>query len=38
GVSPEVAEEDACKIEHDISAETFDRMKEYFEKVKNKKS
>ncbi|MBO7668483.1 MAG: metal-dependent transcriptional regulator [Firmicutes bacterium] len=38
GVSPEVAEEDACKIEHDISAETFDRMKEYFEKVKNRKS
>ena len=27
GVSPEVAEEDACKIEHDISDETFDAIK-----------
>ena len=27
GVSPEVAAEDACKIEHDISEETFSRLK-----------
>ena len=27
GVSPEVAAEDACKIEHDISEETFARLK-----------
>ena len=26
GVSPEVAAEDACKMEHDISDETFDRI------------
>lgn len=26
GVSPEVAEDDACKIEHDISDETFDAI------------
>lgn len=29
GVSPEVAAEDACRIEHVISAETFERLKEY---------
>lgn len=28
GVSPEVAAEDACKIEHDISDETFARISE----------
>ena len=27
GVSPEVAAEDACRIEHDISEETFSRLK-----------
>ena len=27
GVSPETAREDACKIEHDISEETFDVIK-----------
>ena len=27
GVSPEVAAEDACRIEHVISAETFERLK-----------
>ena len=26
GVSPEVAQEDACKVEHDISAETYDAI------------
>lgn len=29
GVSPETATADACKIEHDISDETFDKIKEY---------
>jgi len=29
GVDPEVAAKDACKIEHDISEETFDRLKEF---------
>ena len=32
GVSPEVAEEDACRVEHDLSAETFARLKEYLER------
>ena len=36
GVPEDIAEADACKIEHDISAETFDRLKEYFEKGKSK--
>ena len=30
GVSPDVASEDACRIEHYISQETFDRIKEHF--------
>lgn len=29
GVSPEVAAMDACRIEHDISDETFQRLKEH---------
>lgn len=29
GVSPEVAHTDACKIEHDLSEETFSRIKEW---------
>ena len=29
GVSPDVAAADACKVEHDLSAETFDKMKEH---------
>jgi len=32
GVSPETAEEDACRVEHYISAETFECMKAYYEK------
>lgn len=37
GVSPEVAAEDACRIEHVLSQETFDCMKEQWEKnnIKN---
>ena len=29
GVSQETAEEDACRIEHDLSEETFERIKEH---------
>lgn len=34
GVSPEVAAEDACKLEHDISAESFTKIKEHCNKSK----
>ena len=33
GVDPEVAAEDACKIEHAISDESFAAIQEYIEKV-----
>jgi Mn-dependent DtxR family transcriptional regulator len=33
GVKPETAEEDACRVEHYISSETFECMKSYFQKV-----
>ncbi len=33
GVNEEVAREDACKIEHDISDESFDAICRYLEKV-----
>lgn len=33
GVSPATAEEDACRVEHYISAETFDCMKSYYDKA-----
>lgn len=29
GVDPQTASEDACKVEHDISAETFQAIKKY---------
>ena len=32
GVSPKTAEEDACKIEHNVSDETFECLKEYAKK------
>lgn len=32
GVSEETAYEDSCKIEHDISDETFDKLKAFLEK------
>lgn len=32
GVSEETARKDACRIEHDLSSETFDRIKECLEK------
>lgn len=34
GVSEETAFEDSCKIEHDISSESFEKIKNYLEKVK----
>ena len=37
GVSEETALEDACRIEHYISQETFDRMREYFDNCRNLK-
>lgn len=36
GVSPEIAAEDACKIEHDISAESFEKLKEHLRNKHNK--
>ena len=33
GVSPEVAAEDACRMEHDISNETFEKLKAHIEQV-----
>ncbi len=35
GVSKDIAREDACKIEHDLSDETFKAIKNYVEKIKN---
>ncbi len=32
GVTPEIAAQDACRIEHVISAETFDKIKEFARK------
>ena len=32
GVSKETAYEDSCKIEHDLSQESFEKIKEYYEK------
>ena len=33
GVDPATAQEDACKVEHDISAETFDAIRRAVEKM-----
>ena len=33
GVDEETAREDACKVEHDLSEETFECIKRYFEKT-----
>ena len=38
GVDEENAYRDACKIEHDLSVETFDKIKEYYKKSIDKKS
>ncbi len=34
GVDPEVAASDACKVEHDLSAETFEKIKEFAQREK----
>ncbi len=34
GVHKDLAEEDACKIEHDLSDETWDAIKNYYNKIK----
>lgn len=34
GVSPEIAAEDACRVEHDLHEETFARIKEFLERTK----
>ena len=33
GVPQDIAEVDACKIEHDISAQTYDRIKAWYERT-----
>ena len=33
GVSPEVASEDACKVEHDLSEETYRCIQRYLDKM-----
>lgn len=33
GVTPEIAEEDACRVEHYISDETFEALKKHFESL-----
>ncbi len=35
GVNEKTAESDACKIEHDLSDETFDAMKNFIQKMHN---
>jgi Mn-dependent DtxR family transcriptional regulator len=32
GVSPEIAAEDACKVEHDLNEETFQKIRAFVEK------
>lgn len=38
GVDPTVAAEDACKVEHDLSDETFARLKEFVERTEQEPS
>ena len=33
GISEETAYEDSCKIEHDLSQESFEKIKEFYEKT-----
>ncbi len=37
GVDEETAYADSCKIEHDLSEESFEKIKEFYKKYKNKK-
>lgn len=36
GVDEKTAYEDSCKIEHDISVQTFEKLKAYMKKIKKK--
>ncbi len=36
GVDPEVAADDACKVEHDLSSETFQKIKEHVQKFSSR--
>lgn len=36
GVDPETAEQDACRLEHDISRESFEKLKERWENLKKR--
>ena len=38
GVDPEIAQEDACKVEHDISPETFDAIRVQLAKLESKQA
>ena len=38
GVDPAVAAEDGCKVEHDLSDETFSRLKEFVERTEQNAS
>lgn len=38
GVDPAVAAEDACKVEHNLSDETFSRLKEFVERTEQNAS
>lgn len=37
GINPQTAEDDACRIEHVISDESFEAIKKYLKKVEKKK-
>ena len=37
GVNPETAAEDACKVEHDLSVETFSKIKEFVARMGGEK-
>lgn len=34
GVDPEIAQDDACKVEHDLSEQTYEKIKKHFSKLK----
>lgn len=36
GVDPEIAEQDACRIEHDLSRQSFEKLKEAWERHLNR--
>ena len=38
GVDPKIAEQDACRIEHDLSKESFEKLKSHWEKYRQRVS